>query len=179
MDYAMAIGEELNLPVEQVEQLRFAGLLHDVGKTGIPAEILIKPTKLTAEEMERVKQHAEMGASIVDQIDFLKSLTPVILHHHERWDGKGYPVGLAAEEIPFLARVLAVADSYDAMTSERSYRPKMTASAARRELEAGAGTQYDPRVVAALLEVLDKQRLAGATGLLAPKSSRPRADLPA
>lgn len=179
MEYAMAIGEELNLPVEQVEQLRFAGLLHDVGKTGIPAEILIKPSKLTAEEMERVKQHAEMGASIVDQIDFLKSLTPVILHHHERWDGKGYPVGLAAEEIPFLARVLAVADSYDAMTSERSYRPKMTTSAARRELEAGAGTQYDPRVVAALLEVLDKQRLAGATGLLAPKSSRPRADLPA
>ncbi len=168
MHYAMEIGIELGLEHEEVEHLRFAGLLHDVGKTGVPQEILLKPSRLTPEEFELTKRHVEIGASIVDQIEFLKALTPVILHHHERWDGKGYPAGLRGEEIPLLARILAVADSFDAMTSTRSYAAKLTVSQARQELESGAGTQYDPRVVAAFFEVLDRMALAGQTGLLAP-----------
>ncbi len=179
MDYAMLIGEEMGLPYEDVEQLRFAGLLHDIGKTGVPEEILLKPTRLTPEELEHVKMHAELGASIVDQIEFLKSLTPVILHHHECWDGSGYPLGLSGDSIPLLARILHVADSYDAMTSKRPYSESMSFAVARRELEADTGTKYDPRVVAALFEALDKQALAGSTGLFASRDFFGRPDLPA
>lgn len=167
MDYAMMIGEELGLGFEAVDQLRFAGLLHDVGKSGIPEEILLKPSRLTADELAQVQKHVEIGATIVDQIEFLKALTPVILHHHERWDGKGYPHGLKGEKIPLLARVLCVADSFDAMTSERAYADRLSVREARRELEAQVGTQFDPRVVAAFLDVLDRMALAGGTGLLA------------
>jgi putative nucleotidyltransferase with HDIG domain len=166
MDYAMLIGEELGLPFEDIESLRFAGLLHDIGKTGVPEEILLKPSKLSPEERARVEAHAELGASIVDQVDFLKAVTPVVLHHHERWDGAGYPHQLAGEAIPLLARILTVADSYDAMTTQRPHTPKLTIGEARTQLELGAGTQFDPRVVAALLEALDRMALAGSTGLL-------------
>lgn len=166
MDYAMVIGEELGLSLEDIESLRFAGLLHDIGKTGVPEEILLKPSKLSAEERARVEAHSELGASIVDQIEFLKAVTPIILHHHERWDGKGYPHRISGESIPLLARVLAVADSYDAMTTTRPHARKLTIGEARAQLEAGAGTQFDPRVVAALLEALDRMALAGSTGLL-------------
>jgi putative nucleotidyltransferase with HDIG domain len=177
MEYSMMIGEELGLPFEDVEQLRFAGLLHDIGKTGLPSDLLLKPSKLSAEELQRVRAHAELGASIVDQIEFLKSLTPVILHHHERWDGSGYPSGLHADEIPLLARILAVADSFDAMTTQRSYRKRLTLPAARNEMMAAAGTQFDPLIVAALFEAMDKMALAGATGLLAPAETRGRPEL--
>lgn len=179
MDYSMMIGEELGLPFEDVEQLRFAGLLHDIGKTGLPSELLLKPSKLSAEELRRVRSHAELGASIVDQIEFLKSLTPIILHHHENYDGSGYPSGLAGDQIPLLARILAVADSFDAMTTKRTYRKRLTYAQARRELEAQAGMQFDPRIVATLLEALEKQALAGSTGLLAPREARGNPQLPA
>lgn len=179
MDYAMLIGQELGLSIEEVEQLRFSGLLHDIGKSGLPEEILLKPSALTNREMEEMQRHAEIGASIIDQIEFLKSLTPIILHHHERWDGNGYPGGLSADDIPLLARVLSVADSYDAMTSERSYRKRLTIAQARLELEAGAGTQFDPMVVAALLEVLERQGTAGSLGLFADRNALGRKDLPA
>ena len=177
MEYSMMIGEELGLPLEDVEQLRFAGLLHDIGKAGLPSELLLKPSKLSGEELQRVRAHAELGASIVDQIEFLKSLTPVILHHHERWDGSGYPSGLHADGIPLLARILAVADSFDAMTTKRAYRKRLSFAAARNEMVAGAGTQFDPSIVAALFEGLDKAALAGATGLLAPAEVKGRAEL--
>lgn len=179
MDVAMLIGQELGLSIEEVEQLRFSGLLHDIGKSGLPEEILLKPSALTNAEMAEMERHVEIGASIIDQIEFLKGLTPIILHHHERWDGKGYPAGLSADDIPLLARVLAVADSYDAMTSERTYRKRLTIAQARMELEAGAGTQFDPMVVAALLEVLDRQALAGSLGLFADRDALGRPDLPA
>ncbi len=178
MDHAMLIGAELGLDVESIEQLRFAGLLHDVGKTGIASEILLKPSALTQEEVEAVQRHAEIGASIVDQIEFLKSLTPVILHHHERWDGRGYPHGLAGEDIPLLARILAVADAYDSMTTEHAYRKRLSPTGARAELEGGTGTQFDPRVVAAFFEILDRMALSGGTGLLAAPDTRGRPDLP-
>jgi putative nucleotidyltransferase with HDIG domain len=179
MEYAMLIGEEMTLGYESIEQLRFAGLLHDVGKTGVPEEILLKPSALNPDELAKIRQHAEIGASIVDQIEFLKSLTPIILHHHEHWDGTGYPQGLAGDDIPVLSRVLAVADAYDSMTSERTYRKRLTVSQARTELENAAGTQFDPGVVAALFAVLDRMALAGGTGLLAGLDTHGRPDLPA
>lgn len=179
MDYAVMIGEELDLGYEQIEQLRFSGLLHDIGKTGVSEEILLKPTKLTAEEAEQVRRHAEIGASIVDQIDFLKALSPVILHHHERWDGKGYPDGLKGEAIPLLARVLCVADAFDAMTTERPFAKRLSVAQARAELERGTGTQFDPRVVAALLEAVDRMSVAGGTGLFVRHAHAVEQNLPA
>lgn len=167
MEYAMAIGAAMNLDVESIEHLRFAGLLHDVGKTGVPEEILLKPSRLTEEEFERAKCHVEIGAEIVEQIEFLRSLTPIILHHHERWDGTGYPHGLKGEQIPLLARILCVADAFDAMTSERVYAKRLTIREAREEMQRASGSQFDPRVVDALFAVLDRMAIAGSTGLLA------------
>ena len=168
MDYAMLIGEELELSFEDIEQLRFAGLLHDIGKTGVPQDILLKPSKLSGDELRRVQAHAEFGASIVDQIEFLKSLTPVILHHHERWDGEGYPAGLSGESIPLLARILAVADSFDAMSTKKAYGERKAFSLARKELEHSAGSQFDPRIVEAFLSGLDRMALPAAPGCLRP-----------
>lgn len=179
MDYAMLIGEEIGLAFEDIEQLRFAGLLHDIGKTGVPHEILLKPSKLSAEELARVRFHAEFGASIVDQIEFLKSLTPVILHHHERWDGEGYPAGLEGETIPLLARILAVADAFDAMSTKKAYGARKQFAAARKEMLSGAGTQFDPRIVDALLSGLDRMAVAGSTGLLAAPEAFGSPELPA
>ena len=173
----MMIGEELGLPFEDIESLRFAGLLHDIGKTGLPSELLLKPSKLSADELQRVHAHAELGASIVDQIEFLKSLTPVILHHHENYDGTGYPAGLSGDQIPLLARILAVSDAFDAMTTKRVYRKRLSYKQAGLELESSAGTQFDPRIVAALLEALEKQALAGSTGLFAPREAQGRPEM--
>ncbi|MDO8963465.1 MAG: HD domain-containing protein [Coriobacteriia bacterium] len=171
MDYAMALGREIGLPVDRVELVRFAGLLHDVGKSGIAEEILLKPSALTPDEMERVRRHSELGASIVEQISFLEELTPIVRHHHEHFDGTGYPDCLAGSEIPLEARVLAVADAYESMTSNAAHRKRLPAATARLELERNAGTQFDPRVVSAFLRVLERRALAGASGLLAQPST--------
>lgn len=179
MEIAVMIGNELGLDLESVEQLRMAGLLHEVGKTGVPDEILLKPSVLGASEFEMMRAHAEMGTSIIDQLDFLKSLTPIILHHHEHWDGSGYPQGLQGDSIPLLARILSVADAYESMTTERSYRKKLTLAQARASLEADAGVRFDPRVIAALFMVLDRMALAGGTGLLADLEARGNRNLPA
>lgn len=179
MEHAMMIGEELGLDFESIEQLRLAGLIHDIGKTGVPEEILLKPSVLTAEEMAAVRRHAEIGASIVEQIELLKSLTPVVLHHHENWDGSGYPEGLAGEQIPLLSRVLAVADAYEALTSGRLTGRKLTVGQARKRLREQSGTLYDPSVVSALFAVFDRMALAAGTGLLVADSAKARVDLPA
>ena len=165
-DYALLLGQQIALDVERIEHLRFAGLMHDIGKTGISEEILLKPSRLTDDEMDQMRRHPEIGAEIVEQIDFLKALTPIIMHHHERWDGEGYPMKLAGKNIPLLARVLSIADAFDAMTSESPYRRRMSYSEARNELWAGAGTQFDPGLVEAFMEAMDRRALAGATGLV-------------
>lgn len=172
MDYAMAIGEEMGLDREEIELLRFAGLLHDIGKVGIAEEILLKPSKLTVEEMEIVRLHSQRGASLLEQVEFLNATAPIVLHHHERWDGEGYPMRLAGTEIPLLARILAVADSYDAMTCDTSYRRAMTRAEAMAEIQRGSGYQFDPETVAAFARVLERQTLAGATGLLSEAARR-------
>jgi HD-GYP domain-containing protein (c-di-GMP phosphodiesterase class II) len=174
MDYAVAIGRAMDLSLERVGLLRFAGLLHDLGKVGIAEDILIKPASLTDAEMARVRRHSEVGASIVEQVRTLEELTPVVRHHHERWDGGGYPDALAGEDIPLEARILAVADSYEAMTGRRTHRKRLAPATARAELERGAGTQFDPQVVRVFLEELDRRALGASTGAYAVAEQEPQ-----
>ncbi len=157
MEYAIAIAEALELPEDALETIRFAGLLHDIGKIGVSEAILLKPAKLSAEEFEVIKTHSVLGASIVEQIDFLNKLTPIILHHHERYSGGGYPDGLRGDDIPLLARILSVADSYEAMTSERAYRPALTKEQAIQELTRCSGEQFDPMIVEIFLRILEAE----------------------
>ena len=144
--YAVAIGREMGLDAADLRVLRRAALLHDVGKIGTPDAILRKPTGLTEEEYAEVQKHPAMAVEMLKKVGFLLDEVPYILHHHERWSGGGYPDGLAGEEIPLGARILAVADTLDAMTSDRPYRPGMTLSEARKEIETCAGTQFDPNI---------------------------------
>lgn len=154
-DYAVATGKRMGLCDEEVADLERAGLLHDVGKIGTPETILLKPDRLSNDEFEVIQEHSEMGGHIVETVPFLSRLMPVVRSHHERWDGSGYPDGLAGEDIPLLARVLAVADAFDAMTSERPYRKPVGLEVARAELVRCSGMQFDPRCVEALLAALD------------------------
>ncbi|NTU60317.1 MAG: response regulator, partial [Deltaproteobacteria bacterium] len=132
--------------------LQQAGVLHDIGKIGIASSILNKPGKLTDEEYEIIKSHPRLGRRILEPISFLKGVVPVVYHHHERWDGRGYPDGLGGEEIPLGARIMLVADTYDAMTSDRAYRKGLSHQVAVEELERCCGTQFDPQCVEAFLQ---------------------------
>jgi HD-GYP domain-containing protein (c-di-GMP phosphodiesterase class II) len=174
MDYAIALGQAMGLSLERLGLLRFAGLLHDLGKIGVAEEILIKPTALTPEEMERVRRHSEMGASIVEQIRTLEEITPIVRHHHEHFDGTGYPDELAGEDIPLEARILAVADAYEAMTGARTHRKRMAPATARAELVRASGSQFDPAVVEAFIGVLEIRALGGATGVYGLAASGPQ-----
>ena len=147
--YAAAIAAALGLSEADVTRIRQAGLLHDVGKIGVPDAILLKPGGLTDEEFAVIKQHPEIGERILQGLPFLREILPAVRHHHERWDGRGYPDGLAGAAIPPDAAILAVADSLDAMTSSRTYRVALSVSEAIRRVREGAGAQYDPRVVVA------------------------------
>ncbi len=142
----------MGLDGEFRDALRQAGLLHDIGKIGIPSSILNKPGKLTPDEYEAIKGHPAMGQRILDPISFLREVVPVVYHHHERFDGTGYPTGLGGAEIPLASRLMAVADTYDAMTSDRAYRRGLSHKEAVAELRRCAGTQFDPECVDAFLE---------------------------
>ncbi|NPA49433.1 MAG: response regulator [Thermodesulfobacteria bacterium] len=146
-NYALLIAREMGLSTEELEMLRFAGHLHDVGKVGIADAILLKPSRLTSEEYEIIKQHPVIGAEIVGHIGLLQEEARIIRYHHERFDGQGYPEGLRGEEIPLLARILAVADTYDAMTTRRPYRPSLSAETAYQEILRCSGSQFDPEIV--------------------------------
>ena len=154
--YARLMAEELGLPRERVELVRKAGLLHDIGKFGIPESILFKPARLTEVEYATVKQHSALGADIIDTVQSLKALSPFIRHHHERYDGAGYPAQLAGHDIPLEARILSVADTVEAMASDRPYRDGVSAQAILAEIEAHAGTQFDPQVVHAFVRVIQR-----------------------
>jgi len=145
--YAMLLGEVLGLSAEQMKQLECAALLHDIGKIGIREEVLNKQTSLTDEEYEHVKAHPDISAQIVGNIPDLAPIAYVIKHHHERCDGKGYTAGLTGEQIPLLSRILAIADTFDAMTSDRPYRCGCNKETAFAELRKGAGTQFDAGLV--------------------------------
>jgi HD-GYP domain-containing protein (c-di-GMP phosphodiesterase class II) len=148
---AVRLGEEMNLSESERSELYLGGLLHDVGKIGVPDEVLRKPGALTRAEMAQIEQHVLIGDAIVAHVPQLAHLRPLVRSHHERFDGTGYPDGLAGELIPLRARILAVADSCDAMMSDRPYRPALPTERIQAILLAGAGKQWDPRVIAAFL----------------------------
>ena len=153
--YAGALARELGLPGEVVERVRFGGIVHDVGKIGIPDSVLRKPGWLSDEDWVEMRRHPEIGARILRGAN-LEDIGEWVLDHHERPDGQGYPNGKRGPDIPLEARILAVADAYEAMTSDRVYRPAMSAEAAREELRACAGSQFDPRVVEAFIALLER-----------------------
>ncbi len=152
---AVRLAQEMGHDTQTLNLLYMAGLLHDVGKIGIDDSVLRKPGRLTDEEYERIKMHPELGCNILSGLKQLEDVLPVVLHHHEQWDGKGYPHGLAGEAIPQLARITAVADAYDAMSSDRPYRKGMPAERVNAIFREGSGTQWDPEVVAAFFATRD------------------------
>ena len=137
------------------QKLKYAATLHDIGKIGIAGWVLNKPGALTDEEYTHVKTHPLLGDTIIEPVEFLQGPRPIILHHHERFDGKGYPDGLRGEDIPLSARILSVADAFEAMRSDRPYRKALPLREAREELLSNSGTQFDPEVVRVFLGILD------------------------
>lgn len=158
-EYAALIAKELGWDEDETDNLRFKALLHDVGKIGVPDSILNKPTRLSDMEYDVIKTHSGMGADILSTVTVIPGADQVARHHHERYDGKGYPDGLAGENIPFEARIVGVADAYDAMSSDRCYRKALTKEAIRQQLVQGRGTQFDPEILDAFLHMFDENRL--------------------
>lgn len=156
-EYAVAIAKEMHLPPERINHVRQAALLHDIGKMGIPEKVLHKPAKLSEDEYEYVKQHATLGAEFLETAQSLRHLAPFIRHHHEWWNGKGYPSGLAREQIPLEARILAVCDAVEAMASDRAYHRALSLEQIVAELKKWAGIQFDPAVVEAFVRVTQRQ----------------------
>ncbi len=157
-EYALLMARALKLPDDEIERIDRAGLLHDIGKIGIRLEALNKPGRITLEEHEMFKDHSLMGKQILESIHFLKEIVPLIYYHHERWDGSGYPEGIKGEQIPLGARILTIADSYDAMTSDRPYRKAMAQDDAIIELKKYAGLQFDPALVDIFIVELERNR---------------------
>ncbi|HEV2711519.1 MAG TPA: HD-GYP domain-containing protein, partial [Gaiellaceae bacterium] len=158
-ELAVAIGTELGLTGERLDSLRLAGLFHDIGKLAVPDAVLTKPARLTPEEFALIQQHSEAGARIVGKLGPLREAVPTIRHHHERWDGRGYPDGLAGADIPLEAAIVGLADAWDAMTTDRPYQAALSTQAAIDEIRAGRGTQFAPEVVDAFLATLGRGTL--------------------
>jgi putative nucleotidyltransferase with HDIG domain len=151
--YSILIGERIGLDAKMMQQLEWGALLHDIGKIAVPDSILKKPGPLTDDEWAVMKEHPKMGHLMVKDIDFLKEGNDVVLHHHERWDGRGYPAQLEGQEIPLLARIFAIADTFDAITSDRPYRKAQSIEYAREEIRKHIGTQFCPLCVDAFLRI--------------------------
>lgn len=177
--YAAMIADRLNLSVEDQERVRFAAFLHDLGKVGVPTDLMLRPAGLTAEERAIVEQHAVTGARLLEPLELPRAIPAAIRHHHERWDGSGYPDGLAGEEIPLISRVIAVADAFDAMSSQRPYRDALPRSVVVDEFERFSGSQFDPLIAKEFLAILeataedvDMTLLADSTEGLVPAPAR-------
>lgn len=155
--YSVRMAKEMKLPYRAIENIRQAGLLHDIGKIGISDAILSKNGKLTDEEYLQIKTHPAKGEGIIKSLPFLNEIAKIIRHHHEKFDGKGYPDSIGSEIIEFGARILAVADSFDAMTTDRPYRKALTLEEAKNELLKNKNTQFDPRIVECFLQILEKE----------------------
>jgi HD-GYP domain-containing protein (c-di-GMP phosphodiesterase class II) len=156
--YARSIGLHLGLQDSQLDNVVMAALMHDIGKIGVPDHVLLKPGKLTDEEFAHIRKHPELGWMALKNLDDFKSISLIVLHHHERMDGRGYPGGLEGAAIPLGARIIAVADSYDALTTNRPYRPARTRQQAVDELLYWSESQFDPRVLSAFLDSLDEMK---------------------
>ena len=154
--YGLALAERVDPELAARPEVGYGFFLHDIGKVGVPEAVLCKPGPLDEAEWIVMREHPAIGAQIVSPIRFLAGAVEIVQTHHERWDGLGYPQGLRGEEIPLAARIFAIADSFDAMTSDRPYRAAMPLERALEEIRAGAGTQFDPDVATAFLELLDE-----------------------
>ena len=155
-DMACFIGELMGLTEAETQEIHIAGHLHDIGKIGIPDRVLLKEGKLDDEEWKLMKKHPEIGADILSKSSHFARLAAIILHHHERWDGNGYPFGAKGAEIPLGARIIAVCDSIDAMASKRAYRNALPLEVCKAEIEKNVGIMYDPEVARIALENWDK-----------------------
>ena len=154
-EYSVLLGKYLGLSDSELHTLKIGGLFHDIGKIGIPDIILQKEAKLTDDEYSQIKNHPSIGKHILSNASIFKDIIPIVYHHHEKYDGRGYPSGLAGEDIPFFARIAAIADSFDAMTSRRSYRDSLPLDVVKQEIQKNAGTQFDPKLVPVFLDILN------------------------
>ena len=154
-EYSVLIGKKLGLSDLQLRTLQIGGLFHDIGKIGVPDSILLKESKLTDDEYSEIKNHPSIGAHILSNATIFKDIIPIVKHHHERYDGKGYPSMLKGNEIPYLARITAIADSFDAMTSKRSYRDSLPLETVIDEFRKNKGTQFDPELTDIFLDILE------------------------
>lgn len=158
--YALLIADKFGFNNKQKHELYLAAMLHDIGKIGIPDALLNREGKLTEAQMQRIRSHVKVGASMLKALGEMNPIVPLILHHHEAWNGSGYPDGLSGEEIPLMSRILAVADAYDAMTSDRPYRRALSVPDTVDEIRRFSGVTFDPKVVDAFMEVLEEQEVA-------------------
>ena len=154
-EYSVLLGNKLGLSDEDISTLKIGGLFHDIGKIGVPDSILLKTSKLTDDEYSEIKNHPSIGAHILSNATIFQNVIPIVKHHHERYDGNGYPGKLKGEDIPFLSRITAVADSFDAMTSKRTYRDSLSLDIVKSEIERCKGTQFDPNCADAFLDILN------------------------
>lgn len=154
-EYSVLIGKHLGLSEEDIHLLRVGGLFHDIGKIGVPDSILLKTSKLTDDEYSEIKNHPKIGAQILSNATLFEKAIPIVKHHHERYDGFGYPEKLAGENIPYLARIAAIADSFDAMTSKRTYRDSLPLDVVISEISKNKGTQFDPNIADKFLDILN------------------------
>ena len=158
-DYAAQLATEMNMDKEKVRLIRYMGLMHDCGKMGIPDQVLNKPDKLTEEEMAMVRSHTTIGGRILENFTAMPDVRECALYHHERYDGKGYPEKLAGEDIPLLARIICVADSFDAMNSDRCYRKHLGKKTIIQELQENAGKQFDPEIAGLMIRLIEEGKV--------------------
>lgn len=156
-EYSVLIGTKMGLDEDSLHTLKVGGLFHDIGKIGIPDSILLKETKLSDDEYSQIKNHPSIGVHILGDAKIFKDIIPIVKHHHERYDGRGYPSQLAGEDIPILARITAMADAFDAMTSKRTYRDALPLDAVISKIEKNSGTQFDPKIADLFLTILQKE----------------------
>ncbi len=154
-NYSVLIGQKLGLSETDINNLRIGGLFHDIGKIGVPDSILLKDSRLSDDEYSEIKNHPTIGAHILSNATIFSDILPIVKHHHERFDGNGYPGKLKGEEIPYLARITTVADAFDAMTSRRTYRDSLPLDIVKSEIEKNKGTQFDPQIADAFLDILN------------------------
>lgn len=154
-EYSVLIGKKLGLDEKTLHILKIGGLFHDIGKIGIPDSILLKESKLSNEEYSQIKNHPMIGVHMLGDAAIFTDILPIVKHHHERYDGRGYPSQLVGDDIPYVARIAAVADTFDAMTSKRSYRDSLPIDVVRAEIERCSGTQFDPNIAKVFLDIMD------------------------